>query len=64
MTRDEKYTLHPRSHKVIEISDRSRIHAELAQASAECWELVSATSMFNSWMTKVVNLLFSKRPAG
>lgn len=50
-------------YKVLETSDRSGLQAELARAGAEGWELVAATSMFNIWMTKVVNLLFLKRPA-
>ena len=50
-------------YKVLETKDRTAIQSELADAGAEGWELVSATAMFNTLMTKVVYTLFLKRPA-
>ena len=50
-------------YKVLETKDRAAIQSELAEAGAEGWELVSATAMFNTLMTKVVYTLFLKRPA-
>ena len=47
---------------VIETKDRARLQSELTSAGAEGWELVSATAMFNTLMTKVVYTLFFKRP--
>jgi SAM-dependent methyltransferase len=49
-------------HKVVETKDRTALQPELASAGAEGWELVSATAMFNTLMTKVVYTLFLKRP--
>jgi transcriptional regulator with XRE-family HTH domain len=49
-------------YRVVEVKDRSAIQGELTRAGADGWELVSATAMFNSWMTKVVYTLFLKRP--
>jgi hypothetical protein len=37
-------------------------YKELAGAGADGWELVSATAMFNTLMTKVIYTLFLKRP--
>jgi transcriptional regulator with XRE-family HTH domain len=49
-------------YKVVETKDRTALQSELASAGAEGWELVSATAMFNTLMTKVVYTLFLKRP--
>ena len=49
-------------YKVIETKDRAALQPELANFGAEGWELVSATAMFNTLMTKVVYTLFLKRP--
>ena len=49
-------------YKVIDTNDRKSLQQELTQAGAEGWELVSATSMFNTLMTKVQHTLFLKRP--
>ncbi len=49
-------------HKVVETKDRAALQLELTSAGAEGWELVSATAMFNTMMTKVVYTLFLKRP--
>jgi transcriptional regulator with XRE-family HTH domain len=49
-------------YKVVETKDRTALQPELAAAGAEGWELVSATAMFNTLMTKVVYTLFLKRP--
>lgn len=49
-------------YRVIETKDRSALQAELTSAGADGWELVSATSMFNTLMTKVIHTLFFKRP--
>ena len=43
--------------------DRDALQPELDVAGADGWELVSATAMFNTWMSKVVYVLFLKRPA-
>lgn len=48
-------------YKVVESKDRTALQPELAAAGAEGWELVSATAMFNTMMTKVVYTLFLKR---
>ena len=48
-------------YKVLETKDRTALQPELASAGAEGWELVSATAMFNTLMTKVVYTLFLKR---
>jgi hypothetical protein len=50
-------------YKVVDTSDRDALQPELAFAGADGWELVSATAMFNTWMSKVVYQLFLKRPA-
>lgn len=49
-------------YRVVETKDRTALQSELAGAGAEGWELVSATAMFNTLMTKVVYTLFLKRP--
>jgi transcriptional regulator with XRE-family HTH domain len=49
-------------YKVIETKDRAALQPELATFGADGWELVSATAMFNTLMTKVVYTLFLKRP--
>ena len=49
-------------YRVVETKDRTALQPELASAGAEGWELVSATAMFNTLMTKVVYTLFLKRP--
>ena len=49
-------------HKVVETKDRAALQLELTSAGAEGWELVSATAMFNTMMTRVVYTLFLKRP--
>ena len=49
-------------YRVVETRDRKANHAELNHAGAEGWELVSATSMFNTMMTKVLHMFFFKRP--
>ena len=48
-------------YKVVETKDRAALQAELAGLGADGWELVSATAMFNTLMTKVVYTLFLKR---
>ena len=53
---------HEWEYKVVETKDRTALQSELASAGAEGWELVSATAMFNTLMTKVVYTLFLKRP--
>jgi hypothetical protein len=50
-------------YKVFESPKREVLQAELRTLGADGWELVSATAMFNTWMTKVVYVLFLKRPA-
>ena len=50
-------------YKVLETKDRTALQPELASAGAQGWELVSATAMFNTLMTKVVYTVFLKRPA-
>jgi transcriptional regulator with XRE-family HTH domain len=49
-------------YKVHETKDRAALQRELASFGTEGWELVSATAMFNTLMTKVVYTLFLKRP--
>ena len=48
-------------YKVVETKDRAALQSELAGLGADGWELVSATAMFNTLMTKVVYTLFLKR---
>ena len=48
-------------YKVVETKDRAALQPELAAAGAQGWELVSATAMFNTMMTKVVYTLIMKR---
>jgi hypothetical protein len=43
--------------------DRAELQLELAHFGNEGWELVSTTAMFNTLMTKIVYVLFLKRPA-
>jgi len=49
-------------YRVIETKDRTDLQPELAGYGREGWELVSATAAFNTMMTKVVYMLFLKRP--
>ena len=49
-------------YRVIETKDRAELQPELARLGNEGWELVSATAMFNTMMTKVIYTLFFKRP--
>ena len=48
-------------YRVVETKDRAALQSELTTAGGEGWELVSATAMFNTLMTKVVYTLFLKR---
>lgn len=48
--------------RVVETKDRTALQQELTGFGVEGWELVSATAMFNTLMTKVVYTLFLKRP--
>src|SRR5688500_5243099 len=48
-------------YRVVETKDRAALQTELSTAGAEGWELVSATAMFNTLMTKVIYTLFLKR---
>ena len=49
-------------YRVVETKDRAALQSELTTAGGDGWELVSATAMFNTLMTKVVYTLFLKRP--
>ena len=49
-------------YRVIETKDRAELQPELAHLGNDGWELVSATAMFNTMMTKVIYTLFFKRP--
>ena len=49
-------------YRVVETKDRAALQTELATLGADGWELVSATAMFNTLMTKVIYTLFLKRP--
>ena len=49
-------------YRVVETADRESLQPELTIAGHEGWELVSSTAMFNTWMSKVVYVLFLKRP--
>ena len=49
-------------YKVLETKDRTALQPELTSAGAQGWEMVSATAMFNTLMTKVVYTAFLKRP--
>lgn len=49
-------------YRVLETADRESLQPELTIAGHEGWELVSSTAMFNTWMSKVVYVLFLKRP--
>jgi len=46
----------------VETADHDSLQPELTIAGHEGWELVSSTAMFNTWMSKVVYVLFLKRP--
>ena len=48
-------------YRVVETKDRAALQSELAGLGADGWELVSATAMFNTLMTKVIYTLFLKR---
>lgn len=48
---------------VLEARDRKAIQPEFDQAGADGWERVSATAMFNVWLTRVVHTLYFKRTA-
>lgn len=50
-------------YKVYETSDKDSLQPELVMLGNDSWELVSATAMFNTWMSKIVYQLFLKRPA-
>ena len=50
-------------YKVFSTSDGDGLQPELAILGNEGWELVSATAMFNTWMSKIVYKVFLKRPA-
>ena len=55
--------MHPTwEYRVVETKDRAALQSELTAAGGEGWELVSATAMINTWMTKVVYTLFLRRP--
>ena len=62
LTPEEKFMPQKWEYRVIETKDRSALQSELDRAGADGWELVSATSMFNTMMTKVLHTLFLKRP--
>jgi len=62
LEREEKLMPQKWEYKVVETKDRKTLPAELNEAGAEGWELVSATSMFNAMMTTVVHTMFFKRP--
>jgi transcriptional regulator with XRE-family HTH domain len=49
-------------YRVVETKDRKALQPELDKAGADGWELVSATSMFNTMATTVVHTMFFKRP--
>ena len=49
-------------YKVLETADRESLQPELTIAGMDGWELVGSTAMFNTWMSKVVYVLFLKRP--
>lgn len=49
-------------YRIVETKDRADLQPELAHYGNEGWELVSATAMFNTMMTKVVYAMFLKRP--
>ena len=48
-------------YRVLETKDRAALQSELTTAGGDGWELVSATAMFNTLMTKVIYTLFLKR---
>ena len=49
-------------YKVFETTKMDALQSELRAVGGDGWELVSSTAMFNTWMTKVVYVLFLKRP--
>ena len=49
-------------YRVVDTSDRDSLQEELTRLGADGWELVSSTAMFNTWMSKIVYMLFLKRP--
>jgi transcriptional regulator with XRE-family HTH domain len=49
-------------YKVVETKNRDELQPELFHLGDQGWELVSATAMFNTMMTKIVYTLFLKRP--
>lgn len=49
-------------YRVVETKDRAVLQSELTAAGRDGWELVSATAMFNTMMTRVNYTLFLKRP--
>ena len=59
---EEKLMPQKWEYKMVETKDRTALQPELDKAGADGWELVSATSMFNTMMTKVLHTLFFKRP--
>ena len=50
-------------YRVVDTSDRDSLQEELRVLGSDGWELVSSTAMFNTWMSKIVYMLFLKRPA-
>jgi transcriptional regulator with XRE-family HTH domain len=62
LEREEKSMPQTWEYRVVETKDRKVLQSELDKAGADGWELVSATSMFNSMMTTVVHTMFFKRP--
>ena len=50
-------------YRVVDTSDRDSLPEELRVLGSDGWELVSSTAMFNTWMSKIVYMLFLKRPA-
>jgi transcriptional regulator with XRE-family HTH domain len=64
LEREEKRMPQQWDYRVIEVKDRKILQGELDKAGADGWELVSATSMFNTMMTSVVHTLSLKRARG
>lgn len=62
LEREETHMPQKWDYKVIETNDRKDLQWELDLAGKDGWELVSATAMFNTMMTKVTHTLFFKRP--
>jgi len=59
---EEKVMPQKWDYRVVETKDKNALQSELDRAGADGWELVSATSMFNTMMTRVDHTLFFKRP--